>query len=83
MVTFQFVNFLWKTILRCKGFTEALEIISEPYQALHDAAQVGNFGFLSELISAYPTLIWEIDNKNHSIIHTAQQFYGTMLTFSI
>ncbi|KAK7354751.1 hypothetical protein VNO80_20226 [Phaseolus coccineus] len=34
-------------------------------------ASVGNFGFLSELISAYPNLIWEVDNKNHSIIHTA------------
>ncbi|KAK8466046.1 hypothetical protein PHAVU_009G240677 [Phaseolus vulgaris] len=71
VVTFQLVKYLWQTILRCKRLSEAIRIISNPYQALFDAASVGNFGFLSELISACPTLIWEVDNKNHSIIHTA------------
>ncbi|XP_027902351.1 uncharacterized protein LOC114162608 [Vigna unguiculata] len=70
VVTFQLVKYLWQTILRHKSFSEVIEIISEPYQALFDAAEVGNFEFLSELISAHPSLIWEVDNKNHSIIHT-------------
>jgi len=74
LVIFQLVNHLWKTILRHKTIREAIKIISEPYQVLFDAAEVGNFGFLSELISAQPSLIWETDHKNQSIIHTAVSF---------
>lgn len=70
-VVFQLVSFLWNHILGNKSFSEALEIINEPSQLLYDAAEVGNFGFLSELITAQPSLIWEVDNKNQSIIHTA------------
>ncbi|XP_052732758.1 uncharacterized protein LOC108321055 isoform X2 [Vigna angularis] len=70
-VTFQLVKYLWENILLNKKISEVIRIISEPYQAIFDAAEVGNFGFLSELISAYPSLIWEVDNENHSIIHTA------------
>nr|KYP34686.1 Ankyrin-2 [Cajanus cajan] len=70
-VFFQLVNFLWNTILRHKDFSESIKIISEPSQLLFDAAEVGNFGFLSEFISAHPSLIWEVDNQNQSIIHTA------------
>ena len=74
-VMFQLVNFLWKTILRHKDHSEAFRIISVPSQLLFDAAEVGNFGFLSELISAYPSMIiWEVDNKNQSIIHTAVSY---------
>lgn len=69
---FQLVNFLWKKILQHKDHSEAMRIISEPSQLLYDAAEVGNFGFLSELISAYPAqIIWEVDDKGQSIIHTA------------
>ncbi|KAL9314751.1 hypothetical protein ACSQ67_020203 [Phaseolus vulgaris] len=74
LVIFQLVNHLWKTILRRKTLNEAIAIISEPFQLLFDAAEVGNFGFLSELISAHPSLIWEVDDKNQSIIHTAVSF---------
>ncbi|KAL2340238.1 hypothetical protein Fmac_008178 [Flemingia macrophylla] len=70
-VMFQLVNFLWKRILSHKDRSEAISIISEPSQLLFDAAKVGNFGFLSELISAHPSLIWEADNEGQSIIHTA------------
>ncbi|RZB90710.1 uncharacterized protein LOC114367277 [Glycine soja] len=70
-VIFQLVKFLWETILREKTLKEAIKIISEPSQLLFDAAEVGNFGFLSELISAHPSLIWEVDDKKQSIIHTA------------
>ncbi|XP_061343690.1 uncharacterized protein LOC133289711 [Gastrolobium bilobum] len=71
-VVLQLVKFLWTTIL-CKenSKSEILSLIREPCQLLFDAAEVGNFGFLSELISAYPSLIWEVDKRNHSIIHTA------------
>ncbi|OIV95571.1 hypothetical protein TanjilG_30538 [Lupinus angustifolius] len=71
-VILQLVNFLWKTILSKKhSKKEIRDMISEPSQLLFDAAEVGNFGFLSELISAYPSLIWEVDNKNRSLIHIA------------
>ncbi|KAL2340246.1 hypothetical protein Fmac_008186 [Flemingia macrophylla] len=74
LVMFQLVYFLWKTILSLKDLSEAISIISEPSQLLFDAAEVGNFGFLSELISAHPSLIWEVDNKGQSIIHTAVSY---------
>ncbi|XP_020206891.1 uncharacterized protein LOC109791936 isoform X2 [Cajanus cajan] len=70
-VIFQLVSFLWKTILRGRDLKAAIRIISTPSQVLFDAAEVGNFGFLSELISDHPSLIWEVDNKKQSIIHTA------------
>ncbi|KAK7413000.1 hypothetical protein VNO78_04809 [Psophocarpus tetragonolobus] len=50
---------------------EAIRIISNPYQLLFDAAQLGHFGILSELISSHPDLIWEVDNIGGSIIHSA------------
>ena len=72
---FQLVNFLWKTILHHKGHSQAMGIISEPSQLLYDAAEVGIFGFLSELISTYPNnIIWEVDDKGQSIIHTAVSY---------
>ena len=71
-VVLQLVKFLWKTILRrSKSKANIINIISQPSQVLFDAAEVGNFGFLSELISAYPNLIWEVDSRNRSIIHIA------------
>ncbi|KAG2398531.1 uncharacterized protein HKW66_Vig0089880 [Vigna angularis] len=71
VVTLQLVKYLWEKILLKKKISEVTPIISEPYQALFDAAVVGNFGFLSELISAYPNLIWEENEEKHTIIHTA------------
>ncbi|XP_047160127.1 uncharacterized protein LOC124830457 [Vigna umbellata] len=71
VVTLQLVKYLWEKILLKKKISEVIRIISEPYQALFDAAVVGNFGFLSELISAYPNLIWEENEEKHTIIHTA------------
>ncbi|KAK7290029.1 hypothetical protein RIF29_04145 [Crotalaria pallida] len=71
-VVLQLVKFLWETILRIKHSKQEIrDIISQPSQLLFDAAKVGNFGFLSELISAYPSLIWETDNNNQTIIHIA------------
>ncbi|KAK7329333.1 hypothetical protein VNO77_23492 [Canavalia gladiata] len=74
-VVYQLVNFLWTTLFRIiDSKSEIIKIISEPYQLLYDAAEVGNFGFLSELISVHPSLIWEVDNRNQSIIHTAVSY---------
>ncbi|RHN73348.1 putative ankyrin repeat-containing domain, PGG domain-containing protein [Medicago truncatula] len=72
-VVFQLVKFLWTTILD-RHYTskdELNEIINKPSQLIFDAAEVGNFGFLSELISAHPSLIWEMDSKNRTILHIA------------
>ncbi|RDX81675.1 Ankyrin repeat-containing protein, partial [Mucuna pruriens] len=70
-VIFQLVKYLWDIILKDHDITEAIRIIGTPYQLIFHAAECGNFGFLSELISAYPDLIWEVDYKNQSLIHTA------------
>ena len=74
-VSLQLVNFLWNTILRNNDSKkDIIKIISEPSQLLFDAVEVGNFGFLSELISAYPSLIWVADNSNRSLIHMAVMY---------
>ncbi|KAG2398530.1 uncharacterized protein HKW66_Vig0089890 [Vigna angularis] len=39
LMIFQLVKYLWKTMLRHKTLSEAIEIISEPYQLLFDAAE--------------------------------------------
>ncbi|TKY72699.1 Ankyrin repeat-containing protein [Spatholobus suberectus] len=71
-VFLQLVNFLWNTILdNIDSYDKIVDIIDEPFQLLFNAAVAGNFGFLSELLSAHPSLIWEMDNKGRSIIHTA------------
>ena len=68
----QLVHRLWRGILNLvDSELEMRKIISEPSQILFDAAEVGNFDFLEKLLSSYPDLIWELDNKNRSIIHIA------------
>jgi len=53
-VVLQLVKYLWITILdRHLPTRELNEIINEPSQLIFDAAEVGNFGFLSELLSVY------------------------------
>ncbi|CAI8589972.1 unnamed protein product [Vicia faba] len=72
-VVFQLVKFLWTTIV-ARYYHSKLElgkIRNEPSQLIFDAAKVGNFGFLSELISGYPSLIWDVDSKNRTILHIA------------
>ena len=72
-MVFQLVKFLWTTILEkhYPSKKELNKIINEPSQLIFDAAEVGNFGFLSELISVYPSLIWDVDSKNRTILHIA------------
>ncbi|XLT90579.1 hypothetical protein HN873_012254, partial [Arachis hypogaea] len=71
-VIFQLVKFLWQTfIFKSSSKDEIFEFIRNPSHLLFDAAKVGNFGFLSELISAYPSLILEMDSRDQTIIHVA------------
>ncbi|WJX23955.1 hypothetical protein P8452_13124 [Trifolium repens] len=50
---------------------EMKEIMREPYQVTFIAAEVGNFEFLSIVMSTYPDLIWELNNMGQSIIYIA------------
>lgn len=72
-MVFQLVKFLWTTILDKYYYSDAelRKIRNEPSQLIFDAAKVGNFGFLSELISGYPSLIWDVDSKRRTILHIA------------
>ncbi|KAK4270673.1 hypothetical protein QN277_019451 [Acacia crassicarpa] len=68
----QLVGRLWEAILNLtESVLEMRRIISYPSQLLFDAAEVGNFGFLAELLGSYPDLIWELDDNFQSIIHIA------------
>ncbi|RDX77944.1 hypothetical protein CR513_41849, partial [Mucuna pruriens] len=61
-VFLQLVNFLWDTILNnIDSKSKILKIIREPTQLMLQKL----------LISAYPSLIWEVDNQNRSINHVA------------
>ncbi|KAK7355118.1 hypothetical protein VNO80_14363 [Phaseolus coccineus] len=48
-----------------------MNTLTEPSQVIFIAAEVGNFEFLSVILSTYPDLIWELDAKYRSIIHIA------------
>ncbi|KAJ7969320.1 Ankyrin repeat-containing protein [Quillaja saponaria] len=66
----QLVRHLWCHILY-RVDSELKTVISKPSHLLFTAAKVGNVEFLAELLSYCPDLIWEVDNKNRSIIHIA------------
>ncbi|KAH7569664.1 hypothetical protein JRO89_XS06G0234700 [Xanthoceras sorbifolium] len=67
----QLVKSLWEEILE-RDPLEVKELIREPSQLLFDAAKLGNFEFLSELICSYPDLLdYELDENNRSIFHIA------------
>ncbi|KAI4332580.1 hypothetical protein L6164_017477 [Bauhinia variegata] len=69
---FELVSSLWQKILRKEDSElEIRKLISTPSQLLFDAAKVGNVEFLAVLMKSCPDLIWELDNKNRSIIHIA------------
>ncbi|XP_058752223.1 uncharacterized protein LOC131625378 [Vicia villosa] len=72
-VVFQLVKFLWTTILdKHKNSKDELKKIrNEPSKLIFDAAKVGNFELLSELVSGYPNLIWDVDSENRTILHFA------------
>ncbi|KAJ7969325.1 Ankyrin repeat-containing protein [Quillaja saponaria] len=66
----QLVRHLWYYIL-CQGDSDFIAVISKPSHLLFTAAEVGNVEFLAELLSSCPDLIWEVDDKNRTIIHVA------------
>ncbi|KAJ1423239.1 Ankyrin repeat [Sesbania bispinosa] len=61
---------MWDIILFLDD-TTMMETITEPSQVIFIAAEVGNFEFLSVILSTYPDLIWELDTMGQSIIHIA------------
>ncbi|BBH05192.1 Ankyrin repeat family protein [Prunus dulcis] len=66
----QLVQQLWEEILKLDDQV-VMSLIKYPSQLLFDATRLGNFEFLAALLSAYPDLFWELDEKNRSIIHVA------------
>ncbi|KAI9126641.1 hypothetical protein K1719_002237 [Acacia pycnantha] len=66
----QLVKSLWSILLK-RGDSVIMDTIRVPSQVTFNAVEIGNFEFLSELISTYPDLIWEVDEKSRSIIHVA------------
>ncbi|KAI9126941.1 hypothetical protein K1719_002537 [Acacia pycnantha] len=66
----QLVKSLW-SILLTRRDSVIMDTISVPSQVTFNAVEIGNFEFLAELISTYPDLIWEVDQKNRSLIHVA------------
>ncbi|XP_054778884.1 uncharacterized protein LOC129286840 [Prosopis cineraria] len=66
----ELVRNIWKQILLLDELS-MMKVIREPSQVIFDAAEVGNFEFLEELLSSYPDLMMEKDSRNRSIIHLA------------
>ncbi|XP_028807359.1 uncharacterized protein LOC114762073 isoform X1 [Neltuma alba] len=66
----QLVKYLWSIFLK-QDDAMIIGNIREPSPVIFNAVEVGNFEFLAELISTYPDLIWEVDERNRSIIHVA------------
>ncbi|KAI9126889.1 hypothetical protein K1719_002485 [Acacia pycnantha] len=68
----QLVRSLWLGILDLVNSEQEIRrIINEPSRLLFDAAKVGNFDFLAEIMGSYPDLVWDLDNQKQSIIHIA------------
>ncbi|KAH6781348.1 hypothetical protein C2S51_006641 [Perilla frutescens var. frutescens] len=51
----------------------ALELLNDP-PILHDAAKVGNVDLIRMITHAYPDLIWQTDERNHSLFSTAIEY---------
>ncbi|KAK8466043.1 hypothetical protein PHAVU_009G240655 [Phaseolus vulgaris] len=61
---------LWDIFLTLDD-SEMMNAIREPSQITFLAAEVGNFEFLSVIMSTYPDLLWELNTMGRSIIHVA------------
>ncbi|XP_040362766.1 ankyrin repeat-containing protein At5g02620 isoform X2 [Rosa chinensis] len=66
----QLVQCVWTEILR-NDHVDMMRLIEQPTKLLFDATKLGNYEFLAVLISSYPDLIWQLDDKNRSIFHVA------------
>ncbi|KAK9938933.1 hypothetical protein M0R45_015644 [Rubus argutus] len=69
-VALQLVQRLWEEILK-EEHENVMKLIKYPSNLLFDAAELGNYEFLAVLMSSYPELVWETDEKNRTIIHVA------------
>jgi ankyrin repeat protein len=69
-VALQLVQRLWEEILKDEH-ENVMKLIKYPSNLLFDAAELGNYEFLAVLMSSYPELVWETDEKNRTIIHVA------------
>ncbi|KAM5585444.1 hypothetical protein ABKV19_004705 [Rosa sericea] len=67
----QLVHRLWEEVLRNDEHDDVMRLIKYPSNLLFDAAELGNYEFLAALMSSYPELVWETDEKNRTIIHVA------------
>ncbi|KAM5585449.1 ankyrin repeat-containing protein [Rosa sericea] len=67
----QLVHRLWEEVLRNDEHDDVMKLIKYPSNLLFDAAELGNYEFLAALMSSYPELVWETDEKNRTIIHVA------------
>ncbi|XP_062097002.1 uncharacterized protein LOC133802666 isoform X2 [Humulus lupulus] len=67
----QLVRGLWNEILVRLPNLEVNKLINRPSSLLFEAAELGNFHFLIELIRAQPDLVWDVDEKNRTIFHIA------------
>lgn len=66
----QLVHRLWREILKDEH-EDVMRLIRYPTNLLFDAAELGNHEFLAALMSSYPELVWETDDRNRTIIHVA------------
>ncbi|XP_062016555.1 ankyrin repeat-containing protein At5g02620-like [Rosa rugosa] len=66
----QLVQHLWEEILKDEH-DDVMSLIKYPSNLIFDAAELGNYEFLQVLLSSYPELVWETDEKNRTIIHVA------------
>ncbi|KAK1561807.1 hypothetical protein Q3G72_000943 [Acer saccharum] len=65
----QLLNHLWNEAKQ--NFVHVKEQITKPSNLLFDAARLGNFRFLNELIHSYPSLVHELDEMGRTIFHVA------------
>ena len=65
----QLLRHLWNEAKQ--NFMRIKDQITKPSNLLFDAARLGNFRFLDELIRSYPNLVHELDEKRRTIFHVA------------
>lgn len=63
---------LWAEIQRWDR-DRVRELMKDP-PILHDAARVGNVELITMLTKGYPNLLWERDERGHTIFHVAAVF---------
>ncbi|XP_017980115.1 PREDICTED: uncharacterized protein LOC18594737 [Theobroma cacao] len=66
----ELVSSLWTNVLS-KTNLDVQKEIDFPFNLLFEAAELGNYEFLAELLRLYPELIWETDCENRTIFHIA------------